>query len=112
MQNKKQVLDILLKEWYTNIKAYREAFKMAKASDRYGIIFQNLADAGCEKETAEKCTELILAEKYEQALALIKPQKKRLLEEIHANQKRVDSLDFLVYKIEKLCPAGQLKKGW
>ena len=56
MQNKKQVLDILLKEWYTNIKAYREAFKMAKASDRYGIIFQNLAYAGCEKETAERCT--------------------------------------------------------
>lgn len=85
---------------------------MAEASDRYGIIFQNLADAGCDGETAEMCTELILAEKYEQALALIKPRKKRLLEEIHANQKRVDSLDFLVYKIEKLCPAGQLKKGW
>lgn len=74
---------------------------MAEASDRYGIIFQNLSDAGCEKEMAERCTELIFSGKYEQALALIKPLKKRLLEEIHANQKRVDSLDFLVYKIER-----------
>lgn len=74
---------------------------MAEASDRYGIIFQNLSDAGCDRDTAERCTELILAEKYEQALALIKPMKKRLLEEIHQNQKRVDKLDFLVYKIGK-----------
>lgn len=74
---------------------------MAEASDRYGVIFQNLADAGCDTETAERCTELILAEKYEQALALIKPQKKRLLDEVHANQKRIDCLDFLAYKIGK-----------
>lgn len=74
---------------------------MAEASDRYGVIFQNLSDAGCDKDTAKRCTELILAGKYEQALAIIKPQKKRLLEEIHANQKRVDNLDFLAYKIRK-----------
>lgn len=74
---------------------------MAEASDRYGVIFQNLVDSGCDTETAKRCTELILAGKCEQALALIKPMKKRLLEEIHANQKRVDSLDFLVYKIGK-----------
>ena len=74
---------------------------MAEASDRYGVIFQNLSDAGCDRETAERCTELILSEKYGQALALIKPLKKRLLEEIHTNRKRIDSLDFLVYKIEK-----------
>ncbi len=74
---------------------------MAEAFDRNGIIFQNLSDAGCDRETAERCTELILSEKYEQALAIIKPRKKRLLEEIHTNQKRIDSLDFLVYKIEK-----------
>lgn len=74
---------------------------MAEASDRYGVIFQNLSDAGCDLDTAKRCTELILAGKCEQALALIKPQRKRLLEEIHANQKRIDSLDFLVYKVEK-----------
>lgn len=74
---------------------------MAEASDRYGVIFQNLSDAGCDLDTAKMCTELILAGKCEQALALIKPQRKRLLEEIHANQKRIDSLDFLVYKIER-----------
>ncbi len=74
---------------------------MAETSDKYGIIFQNLTDAGCDVKTAESCTELILAGKYEQALALIKPQKKRLLDEIRKNQKQVDSLDFLVYKIEK-----------
>ena len=74
---------------------------MAEASDRYGVIFQNLSDAGCDRETAERCTELILSEKYQQALAVIKPRKKRLLEEIHANQKKIDNLDFLIYKIQK-----------
>lgn len=74
---------------------------MAEASDKYGVIFQNLVDSGCDIETAKSCTELILAEKCEQTLAPIKPMKKRLLEEIHANQKRVDSPDFLVYKIGK-----------
>ena len=75
---------------------------MAKASDRYDVIFQNLSDAGCDLETSERCTELILAGKCEQALALIKSMKKRLLEELHQNQKRVDNLDFLVYKIGRV----------
>lgn len=79
-------------------------------SDRYGVIFQNLSDAGCDTETAERCTKLILEGKYEQALAMIKPIKKRLLEEIHANQKRVDDLDFLVYKIGKIS-ANNIEKG-
>ncbi|MDE6763668.1 MAG: hypothetical protein K2N26_09615 [Oscillospiraceae bacterium] len=74
---------------------------MAKASDRYDVIFQNLSDAGCDLETSERCTELILAGKCEQALALIRFRKKRLLEEIHKNQKQVDSLDFLVYTLGK-----------
>ena len=74
---------------------------MAEASDRYGIIFQNLSDAGCDVETAERCARLILSEKYGQALAFIKPMRKRLLEEIRADRKKIDSLDFLIYKIEK-----------
>ncbi|MCM1330515.1 MAG: hypothetical protein NC253_13875 [Ruminococcus sp.] len=74
---------------------------MAEATDKYGIIFQNLTDGGCDKNTAERCAEYILSGKYEQALAVIKPHKKRLLEEIRASQKQVDSLDFLLYKIEK-----------
>ncbi|MCM1334272.1 MAG: hypothetical protein NC084_04310 [Bacteroides sp.] len=74
---------------------------MAKAADRYEIIFQNLTDAGCDQNTAKECTGYILSGKYEQALAMIKPHKKRLLAEIRENQKQVDSLDFLLYKIEK-----------
>lgn len=74
---------------------------MAEASDKYGIVFQNLTDAGCDDKTAEMCAEYILSGKYEQALALIGTQKKRLLEIVHANQKRIDCLDFLAYTIGK-----------
>ncbi len=74
---------------------------MAEASDKYGMVLQNLTDAGCDDKTAEKCTEYILSGKYEQALALIGSQKKHLLEIVRTNQKRIDCLDFLAYKIGK-----------
>lgn len=74
---------------------------MADFSDRYGIVFQNLIDAGCNKAAAEQCTQMILGSGIEQAVRILKKHRSHLLDEVHANQKRIDCLDFLIYKIGK-----------
>lgn len=74
---------------------------MADFSDRYGIIFQNLIDAGCDDSFAEEYTRLILGGKTQSALNTLGEHRKHLLDEVHANQKRIDCLDHLIYKIEK-----------
>ena len=74
---------------------------MAVYSDRYGIVFQNLIDAGCDKAAAEKCTQMILGGGIEQAVRILEKHRGYLLNEVHTNQKRIDCLDHLIYKIEK-----------
>ncbi len=74
---------------------------MAEARDKYGIIFRNLTDAGCDKKTAEIYTDMILNGKSEQVLHFLEKYRLDLLDKLHINQKRIDCLDFLVYRIRK-----------
>ena len=74
---------------------------MADFSDRYGIIFQNLIDAGCDNSFAEEYTRLIIGGKTRSVLNILGNHRKKLLDEVHTNQKRIDCLDHLIYKIEK-----------
>lgn len=75
--------------------------EMAVFSDRYGIVFQNLIDAGCDEAAAEQCAKMILDGGTEQAFRILEKHRSRLLDEVHTNQKRIDCLDYLIYKIEK-----------
>ena len=74
---------------------------MADFSDIYGIVFQNLKDAGCDDSFAEEYTRLILGGKTQSVLNILGEHRKHLLDEVHTNQKRIDCLDHLIYKIEK-----------
>ncbi len=74
---------------------------MAEFSDTRGIVTQNLIDAGCGGAFAEECTELILGGKTNSALNALGEYRKKLLDEIHANQKRIDCLDHLIYMLGK-----------
>lgn len=74
---------------------------MADFSDKYGIVFQNLVDAGCDSAFAEEYARLILDGKEQSVLKDFGEHRKKLLDEIHINQKRIDCLDYLIYKIEK-----------
>lgn len=73
---------------------------MAEFSDVRGIVMQNLTDAGCGGFT-EECTQLILDGEMQFALNILAKHRKHLLDEVHTNQKRIDCLDHLIYKIEK-----------
>ncbi len=74
---------------------------MAEFSDTRGIVTQNLIDAGCGGAFAEECAELILGGKTSSALNALSKHRRKLLDEIHTNQKRIDCLDHLIYMLGK-----------
>ena len=65
-------------------------------------IIQNLVDAGCDKDTITASVEDIHEEKITEGLKLLAMHRRSLLDDLHKEQKRIDCLDYLIYKIEKL----------
>ena len=74
---------------------------MAEASDTMGILYQNLIDAGCNRDLVENCMELARADQWNRILSLLAGQRINLLDLVHDGQKQIDCLDFLVYSINK-----------
>lgn len=74
---------------------------MAEASDTWGILSQNLIDAGCGEETIRRCVRLAQDGKTVEMLHLLSRHRKALLDAVHLNQKQIDCLDYLVYQTEK-----------
>lgn len=72
---------------------------MAEANDRYGSIYQNLIDAGCDEETAEQCMILAKEDRLSDMLPILVGHRKTLLGDLHKSQKQIDCLDYLLYKI-------------
>lgn len=64
-------------------------------------VIQNLEDAGCEMEMIEEF--LLYHEKglKKHQLSILSEQRRNLLVRIHEEQKRLDCLDYLIYKIKK-----------
>lgn len=74
---------------------------MAEASDKIGILYQNLIDAGCDKEMTETCMELAREERKTELLRLLSCHKQNLLKTMHKSQKEIDCLDFLTFTLQK-----------
>ncbi len=72
---------------------------MAEASDRIGILRQNLIDAGCEEETIKSCMDYARSGEWDALTILLMKHKAALLGTVHKRQKQIDCLDFLVYQI-------------
>lgn len=64
-------------------------------------VIQNLVDAGCDNDTITAFIEHIHEEKIAEGLKLLALHRRSLLDELHKEQKRIDCLDYLVYKMEK-----------
>ncbi len=64
-------------------------------------IIRNLRDSGCGKEIIEAFVEDLREEKYSEGLKLLEAHRRVLLDELHKEQKRIDCLDYLVYKMRK-----------
>lgn len=74
---------------------------MAEASDQTGIFYQNLEDAGCDKQTKEKCMALFQSGNLRGILPLLSNYRKDLLSTVRSGQKQIDCLDYLIYKLQK-----------
>ncbi len=65
-------------------------------------VIQNLWDAGCDRKTVEQFLFLEEAGELEKQLALLSDQRKKLLEKVHREERKITCLDYLVYQLEKL----------
>ena len=72
---------------------------MAEATDKYGILKQNLEDAGCDSSAAEACIQLAQQNRWDEIALLLRQQKSTLLDVRHTNQHQMVCLHFLIYKI-------------
>lgn len=74
---------------------------MAEANDISGLIYQNLIDAGCNKQTTEKCMSIVRNGDYSEMLPILSRHRAILLNEVRSGQKQIDCLDYLLYKIQE-----------
>ena len=73
---------------------------MAAVNDRNGMLWQNLADAGCSAELSAECIALAEFGLSAQMLQKLKKQRQGLLDEIHFTEQELRCLDYLIYKVE------------
>lgn len=64
-------------------------------------MLQNLLDAGCSPSQADTILALHSAGRLSEAKEWILRQRHLLMEELHAGQRRLDCLDYLLHKLEK-----------
>lgn len=64
-------------------------------------IIQNLKDSGCDEKTITAITKNFCEKNYMGGIKLLEAHRRALLDELHREQKRIDCLDYLVYKMKK-----------
>lgn len=74
---------------------------MAEASDTSGMICQNLIDAGCDKQTTDKCMAIVKQGEWSEMLPILSRYRTALLSTVRSGQKQIDCLDYLICKIKK-----------
>lgn len=74
---------------------------MAQAGDKLGIVYQNLIDAGCNRQITEQCMSFIREGKDSAMLPILSQYRSALLGTVRAGQKQLDCLDFLIYNVSR-----------
>ncbi|MCM1065189.1 MAG: hypothetical protein NC420_12145 [Eubacterium sp.] len=74
---------------------------MAEATDAQGILHENLLDAGCDSELTERVMELLNTGHIREGLLLLSRHRKTVLESCHAEQRKMECLDYLIYQLKK-----------
>lgn len=76
------------KEWYRMDKNLSEK------------VIQNLKDAGCDKDTILSFMDCMKKKKVSDQIRLLERHRYTLLDRVHAEEKKIDCLDYLIYQIE------------
>ncbi len=87
---------------------YKEKRKTIYNPYQYSLE-QNLEDAGCSNEIVKQFMELEDRGEEEKQLLLLSDHRKSLLDQLHREEKRIDCLDYLVYRIQKKQQNGSEK---
>ena len=92
-----------LKQAFPNIEritSYGRAENLSKTSAEE---FVELKDAGLDSEHAKECMKLMYSDgkKCGKCLEILKKQRSRTLDEIHALEKQLENTDCLIYKLKK-----------
>ena len=69
-------------------------------------ITQLLQEADCPDEFIQEFLAAMDAENVKNQLSLLRTQRGRQLSRLHEEEKKLDRLDYLRYKLEKQLPAG------
>lgn len=64
-------------------------------------VFQNLKDAGCSPDTIKVFLLYFDEGKKDKQLALLEKHRKKLLDTVHKEEKKIYCLDYLTYQISK-----------
>lgn len=64
-------------------------------------IEQNLRDAGCDEKCICQFMEDMEEKREKEGLKLLQSHRRKLLDAMHREQKRIDCLDYLVYEMQK-----------
>lgn len=74
---------------------------MPEASDARGILRQNLLDAGCGADMVRRCMDLAERRERGELLRALSHHRQALLSAVHETEKRIDCLDYLIYRIQR-----------
>ena len=64
-------------------------------------LTQALRDAGCDEATATELMKLYVAGQTAKAKKLLSQHRKELLDGIHAEERKISCLDYLVYEMNR-----------
>ncbi|MBS6829184.1 MAG: hypothetical protein KH208_04815 [Desulfovibrio sp.] len=62
-------------------------------------VDRNLNDAGCDETTQKAFLELCALRKWKEGIHLLQRHRMTLLDDVHEGQKKIDALDFLLFKM-------------
>ncbi len=74
---------------------------MPEANNEAQCFYENLRDIGLEEEMISRCVLLKKKGRDRELLFLLQSSRRDLLNRIHAEQKKLDCLDYLVNELNK-----------
>jgi hypothetical protein len=74
---------------------------MIERTKQEQAVITNLADAGCDNEQIEQFMDFLKSGRKETGLSLLAKHRRFLLDCYHADQKKIDCLDYLIYKMNQ-----------
>lgn len=74
---------------------------MTERTKQEQAVVANLVDAGCGNELIEQFMDLLNTGRKEAGLSLLAKHRRFLLDCYHADQRKIDCLDYLIYKMNQ-----------